>query len=126
MPDINTSTGLSYVLPNEIQPRDNMSATDALFDTSKNVWRGFLDENIIALSALYATKYIFNENPTYELDDNYNIFNDPQLRQHGLEKEAKECEQQAYENDNFRSTRNRKNNNVVKSSGSIHPRGNKT
>ena len=85
MPDINTSTGLSYVLPNEIQPRDNMSATDALFDTSKNVWRGFLDENIIALSALYATKYIFNENPTYELDDNYNIFNDPQLRQHGLE-----------------------------------------
>ena len=48
------------------------------------------------------------------------------LRQHGLEKEAKECEQQAYENNNFRSTRNRKNNNVVKSSGSIHPRGNKT
>ena len=85
MPDINTSTGLSYVLPNEIQPRDNMSATDALFNTSKNVWTGWLDENSPALSVLYATKYIYNENPTYELDDNYNIFNDPQLRQHGLE-----------------------------------------
>ena len=29
-------------------------------------------------------------------------------------KKAKECLKQAYENDNFRSTRNRKNNDVVK------------
>ena len=48
------------------------------------------------------------------------------LEKQGLLKEAKECRKQAYENNNIRSARNRKNNNVVKSSGSIHPRGNKT
>ena len=40
-------------------------------------------------------------------------------------KKAKECIKQAYENDNFRSTRNWQNNNVVKSSRPIHSRRNK-
>ena len=40
-------------------------------------------------------------------------------------KKAKECLKQAYENDNFRSTRNRKNNDVVKPGRPIHPRRNK-
>ena len=48
------------------------------------------------------------------------------LRQNGLEKEAKECQKQAYEDDNFRSTRNWQDNNAVKPSGSIHTRRNKT
>ena len=46
------------------------------------------------------------------------------LEKEGLLKEAEECRKQAYENDNFRSTRNRKNNNVVESSGPIHTRRN--
>ena len=40
-------------------------------------------------------------------------------------KKAKECIKQAYENDNFRSTRNRKNNDVVKLGSPIHTRRNK-
>ena len=44
------------------------------------------------------------------------------LKQQGLYKEAEECKKQAYEDDNFRATRNRKNNNVVESSGPIHTR----
>jgi len=40
-------------------------------------------------------------------------------------KKAKECIKQAYENDNFRSTRNWQNNNVVKSSRPIYSRRNK-
>jgi hypothetical protein len=48
------------------------------------------------------------------------------LEQQGLKKEAKECREQAYENNNIRATRNRKNNNVVKSGGSIHTRRNQT
>ena len=46
------------------------------------------------------------------------------LEKGGLLKEAEECRKQAYENNNFRSTRNRKNNNVVESSGPIHTRRN--
>ena len=40
-------------------------------------------------------------------------------------KKAKECLKQAYENDNFRSTRNWQNNNVVKLGRPIHTRRNK-
>ena len=47
------------------------------------------------------------------------------LEKEGLLKEAKECRKQAYENDNFRSTRNRKNNDVVKLGRPIHTRRNK-
>ena len=46
------------------------------------------------------------------------------LEKEGLLEKAKECRKQAYENNNFRSTRNRKNNNVVESSGPIHTRRN--
>jgi hypothetical protein len=48
------------------------------------------------------------------------------LEKEGKIKEAKECEQQAYEDDNFRSTRNRKDNNIVKPGRSIHTRRDKT
>ena len=47
------------------------------------------------------------------------------LEKEGLFKEAKECRKQAYEDDNFRSTRNWQNNNVVKPGRPIHPRRNK-
>ena len=47
------------------------------------------------------------------------------LEKEGLFKEAKECRKQAYENNNFRSTRNRKNNDVVKLGRPIHTRRNK-
>ena len=40
-------------------------------------------------------------------------------------KKAKECVKQAYENDNFRSTRDRQNNNVVGSGRPIYSRRNK-
>ena len=43
-----------------------------------------------------------------------------------LKKQSKECRKQAYENNNTRATSNRKNNNVVKSGGSIHTRRNQT
>ena len=43
-----------------------------------------------------------------------------------FKKEAKECIDQAYENNNFRSTRDWQNNNIVKSGRSIHTRRNKT
>ena len=39
-------------------------------------------------------------------------------------KKAKECLKQAYENDNFRSTRNRKNNDVVKLGRPVYTRRN--
>ena len=48
------------------------------------------------------------------------------LEKEGLLEKAKECRKQAYEDDNFRSTRNGKDNNVVKSSGPIYTRRNKT
>ena len=48
------------------------------------------------------------------------------LEQQGLEKEAKECRKQAYENDNIRAARNRKNNNVVKLSRRIYTKWDKT
>ena len=47
------------------------------------------------------------------------------LEKEGLLKEAKEGRKQAYENDNFRSTRNRKNNDVVKLGRPIYSRRNK-
>ena len=37
-----------------------------------------------------------------------------------LKKQSKECRKQAYENDNFRSTRNGKDNNAVESSRRVH------
>jgi hypothetical protein len=46
------------------------------------------------------------------------------LKKEGLLKEAEECRKQAYENNNFRPSRNRKNNNVVKSGGPIYTRRN--
>ena len=47
------------------------------------------------------------------------------LEKEGLSEKAKECRKQAYEDDNFRSTRNWQNNNVVKPSRPIHTRRNK-
>ena len=47
------------------------------------------------------------------------------LEKEGLLKEAEECRKQAYEDDNFRSTRNWQNNNVVKLGRPIHTRRNK-
>ena len=47
------------------------------------------------------------------------------LEKEGLTEKAKECSKQAYENDNFRSTRNRKNNDVVKLGRPIYTRRNK-
>ena len=47
------------------------------------------------------------------------------LEKEGLTEKAKECRKQAYENDNFRSTMNRKNNDVVKLGRPIHTRRNK-
>ena len=46
------------------------------------------------------------------------------LEQQGLKKEAKECREQAYENNNIRAARNRKNNNVVKLGRPVHTRRN--
>ena len=43
-----------------------------------------------------------------------------------LKKQSKECIKQAYENNNFRSTRNWQNNNVVKLGRPVHTRLNKT
>mgnify|MGYP003151988599 CR=1 FL=1 len=37
-----------------------------------------------------------------------------------LKKQSKECRKQAYENNNFRSTRNGKDNNAVESSRRVH------
>ena len=48
------------------------------------------------------------------------------LEQQGLKKEAKECRKQAYENNNIRAARNRKNNNVVKLGSPVHTRRNQT
>ena len=48
------------------------------------------------------------------------------LEQQGLKKEAKECREQAYENNNIRATRNRKNNNIVEPGRPIHSRRSKT
>ena len=47
------------------------------------------------------------------------------LEKEGLLEKAKECRKQAYEDDNFRSTRNWQNNNVVKPGRPIHTRRNK-
>ena len=47
------------------------------------------------------------------------------LKQQGLFKEAEECKKQANEDDNFRSTRNWQNNNVVKLGRPVHTRRNK-
>ena len=46
------------------------------------------------------------------------------LEKEGLFKEAKEGRKQAHENNNFRSTRNRKNNNVVKLGRPVYTRRN--
>ena len=47
------------------------------------------------------------------------------LEKEGLPEKAKESRKQAYEDDNFRSTRNWQNNNVVKLGRPIHTRRNK-
>ena len=85
MPDQHTSTGRSYTLPSNIQPRDDLTGLDALFSTTKNTTAGILKEQQIAKGVLYLAKHIFNENPTYEMDDSYNIFNDPQISRAGLD-----------------------------------------
>ena len=46
------------------------------------------------------------------------------LEKEGLPEKAKECRKQAYEDDNFRSTRNWQNNNIVKPGRPVHTRRN--
>ena len=47
------------------------------------------------------------------------------LEKEGLPEKAKECRKQAYEDDNFRSTRDWQNNNIVKLGRPVHTRRNK-
>ena len=48
------------------------------------------------------------------------------LEKEGLTEKAKECRKQAYENNNIRAARNRKNNNIVEPGRPIHSRRSKT
>ena len=79
MGDVFVNTGKAYSPSLDITPRTNYQFTDLLTDF-KSVGKGFIDENLIALGAKSAVQYMFDrDRPQFDIDDNYDIFNDPQF-----------------------------------------------
>jgi len=59
-----------------VKPR---SFFDNLGTTTKNIGKGFLDENLIAIGAKKIIEAAIHDNPEHEVNNRYNIYRDPQF-----------------------------------------------
>ena len=79
MPSVFLNTGAAFV-PFYESPKEPKGLPAAI-DGIENLTAGFLDENLVGLAAKNAVDYIFNEErQQYEIDPNYDVFNDPKFK----------------------------------------------
>ena len=79
MPFVSPITKQSYFDVNPLKVRNNFTADQNFFGTVNNIRKGFIDENLVFLGGRYIASAIMGTNSTYEIDQSYDVFTDPQL-----------------------------------------------
>ena len=79
MPFVSPIGKQSYFDVNPLKVRNNFTADQNFFGTVNNIRKGFIDENLVFLGGRYIASAIMGTNSTYEIDQSYDVFTDPQL-----------------------------------------------
>ena len=79
MPFVSPIGKQSYFDVNPLKVRNNFTADQNFFGTVNNIRKGFIDENLVFLGGRYIANAIMGTNSTYEIDQSYDVFTDPQL-----------------------------------------------
>ena len=79
MPFVSPIGKQSYFDVNPLKVRNNFTADQNFFGTVNNITKGFLDENLVTLGGRYIASAIMGTNSTYEIDQSYDVFSDPEL-----------------------------------------------
>ena len=79
MPFVSPIGKQSYFDVNPLKVRNKFTADQNFFGTVNNIRKGFIDENLVFLGGRYIASAIMGTNSTYEIDQSYDVFTDPQL-----------------------------------------------